>query len=230
MRAGKEQKRLQGKRSNLRRILLGAGWWLMLLLAALVAVYAVAFLIVPTLGSPDLKAKFAQMPIAIWSHLLGGAVALVCGPWQFRAGLRAANPGFHRLTGRVYALAVAVGGLGGLAMAIFSDGGYVTHFGFGMLAISWLFTLTVAYRAIRRRDFNTHRAWMIRNFSLTFAAVTLRLYLTVAGAAGIPFLTAYRVISWLAWVPNLIIVEWRLQREARSRDPIPSKSVEHSNA
>ena len=188
----------------------------MLLLAALVAVYAVAFLIVPTLGPSDLKAKFARMPIATWSHLLGGAVALVCGPWQFRAALRDAYPRIHRLVGRVYVLAVAVGGLGGLAMAVVSDGGYVTHFGFGMLAISWLFTLAVAFRAIRRRDFNTHRAWMIRNFSLTFAAVTLRLYLAAAGAAGIPFLTAYRVISWLAWVPNLMVVEWFLQRETRS--------------
>ena len=205
-------------------------WWLMLLLAALVAVYAVAFLFVPTMGSPDLRAKFARMPVATWSHLLGGAVALVCGPWQFRAALRDAHPGFHRLMGRVYVLAVAVGGLAGLAMAFVSDGGYVTHFGFGMLAVSWLVTLAVAFRAIRRRDFETHRAWMIRNFSLTFAAVTLRLYLAVAGAAGIPFETAYRVISWLAWVPNLMIVEWRLRREDRSRDLTPSKSVEHSNA
>jgi hypothetical protein len=205
---------LEPKFSAGRRFRFEASWSVMLILASLVAVYAVAFLLVPSTGSPDLKAKFARMPIATWSHLLGGAAALLCGPWQFRAGLREARPGFHRLTGRVYALAVAAGGLGGLAMAVVSDGGYVTHFGFGMLGIAWLVTLTAALRAVRRRDFTAHRAWMIRNFALTFAAVTLRIYLPISAALGIPFLSAYRVISWLAWAPNLVIVEWFLRRQA----------------
>jgi hypothetical protein len=26
------------------------------------------------------------------------------------------------------------------------------------------------------------------------------------------FLTAYRIVSWLCWVPNLLLVEWYLRK------------------
>jgi hypothetical protein len=50
---------------------------------------------------------------------------------------------------------------------------------------------------------------MIRSFALTFAAVTLRIYLPLAiiqNQGEFP-LDAYRAIAWLAWVPNLIVAE-----------------------
>jgi hypothetical protein len=56
---------------------------------------------------------------------------------------------------------------------------------------------------------------MIRNFSLTFAAVTLRLYLPASLAAGLPFDTVYPAIAWLCWVPNLVVAEFLL-RERRA--------------
>jgi hypothetical protein len=48
---------------------------------------------------------------------------------------------------------------------------------------------------------------MVRNFALTFAAVTLRLYLPASMAAGIAFELAYPVIAWLCWVPNVVLAE-----------------------
>ena len=48
---------------------------------------------------------------------------------------------------------------------------------------------------------------MIRNFALTFAAVTLRIYLPASMAAGIEFGVAYRAIAWLCWVPNVVVAE-----------------------
>jgi hypothetical protein len=49
---------------------------------------------------------------------------------------------------------------------------------------------------------------MIRSFALTFAAVTLRLYLPASQIAGMPFPAAYSAIAWLCWVPNLLVAEW----------------------
>jgi hypothetical protein len=46
---------------------------------------------------------------------------------------------------------------------------------------------------------------MIRNFSLTFAAVTLRIYQPSSIISGIDFEVAYPVIAWLCWVPNLLL-------------------------
>ncbi len=51
---------------------------------------------------------------------------------------------------------------------------------------------------------------MLRNFALTFAAVTLRIYLNVFAAIGVDFSESYPVVAWLAWVPNLILIEWYL--------------------
>lgn len=79
--------------------------------------------------------------------------------------------------------------------------------GFACLALGWLYTGWRAYLAIRARDIVSHRRWMVRNFALTFAAVTLRLWLPASMASGIAFELAYPEIAWLCWVPNLLVAE-----------------------
>jgi uncharacterized membrane protein (DUF2068 family) len=103
---------------------------------------------------------------------------------------------------------VLVGGVAGLFMSFHAFGGLLSRLGFGLLAIAWLATGILAYRAIRARDVAAHRRWMIRNFSLTFAAVTLRIYLPSSIISGIDFEVAYPVIAWLCWVPNLLLAEF----------------------
>jgi hypothetical protein len=120
----------------------------------------------------------------------------------------------HRWTGRGYVLAVLVGGVGGVVLAPNSQHGLVTHVGFGMLGVLWLGTTIRAWVAIRGRDVVSHRRWMTRSFALTLAAVTLRIWLPLSFAAGIPFPDAYQVISWLCWVPNLIVAEWFVLRRS----------------
>ena len=104
-------------------------------------------------------------------------------------------------------IGVALGGAAGLTMAFHAFGGAVSRIGFAGLAVLWLYTGLRAYRAIRAGDVIAHRRWMIRNFSLTFAAVTLRLWLPAAMVAGFAFETAYPAIAWLCWVPNLLVAE-----------------------
>ncbi|MEQ8879328.1 MAG: DUF2306 domain-containing protein, partial [Cyclobacteriaceae bacterium] len=57
-----------------------------------------------------------------------------------------------------------------------------------------------------------HQRWMLRSYALTFAAVTLRLWLPALTGLGIAFIVAYKIISWLSWVPNLLVVEWLINR------------------
>jgi uncharacterized membrane protein len=103
--------------------------------------------------------------------------------------------------------AVLVGGLGGLWLALFSDQGMVTHVGFGLLAVLWLWTTAMALIRIRQRDQASHREWMIRSFALTLAAVTLRIYLPALLVSGVSFPVTYKVVAWACWVPNLLIAE-----------------------
>jgi hypothetical protein len=58
---------------------------------------------------------------------------------------------------------------------------------------------------------------MMRNYAMAFGAVTLRIYLGVFGAVGVPFIESYPVVAWIAWVPNLIFVEWFLLTRAANR-------------
>lgn len=51
---------------------------------------------------------------------------------------------------------------------------------------------------------------MMRNFALTFATVTLQIYLSLFLVADVQYADDYPTTAWLAWVPNLILVEWYL--------------------
>ena len=95
--------------------------------------------------------------------------------------------------------------------------GPVAGSGFFLLALVWLGTTGAAYVAARKRDFDSHRRWMIRSAALTFAAVTLRLYLGLTMAGGLPFDPSYTVIAWACWVPNLIAVELWARRGRKGR-------------
>jgi hypothetical protein len=109
-------------------------------------------------------------------------------------------------------ISVLVGGIAGLSLAFVSEGGATTHLGFGMLAVLWLWSTAQAYLKIRAGDEKAHRRWMTRSYSLTYAAVMLRVYLLLSRVAGYEFVPAYQVIAWMCWVPNLIVAEWWLLR------------------
>lgn len=177
-----------------------------------VAAYAaIGYGILPpgSLVHPDMKANFLAHPFGIQSHAFAAIVALLLGPFQFSARLRRDHPRVHRWAGRAYlGVGVLVGGLSGLYMSRFAFGGLAARLGFAALALCWLYSGTRAFLAIRRGAVDEHRRWMMRNFALTFAAVTLRLYLPASVAAGIDFATAYPVIAWLCWVPNVLVAEW----------------------
>ncbi len=67
---------------------------------------------------------------------------------------------------------------------------------------------------------------MIRNFALTFAAVTLRVQLGACAAAGLTFESFYPLLAWTSWLPNLIAAEW-IARRRRIPDRIRPETDLH---
>jgi len=145
--------------------------------------------------------------LAFRFHIFLGGLSLLTGWTQFSSKLRSRRLSLHRTLGKIYVLSVLISGISGLYIAFFSTGGLVSQWGFSLLAVSWLFTTYMAFSKIRIMDIDSHQQWMIRSYALAFAAVTLRIYLPVSQMAGIAFLDAYPIISWLCWVPNLIVAE-----------------------
>lgn len=166
-----------------------------------------------TLVHPDMKASFLAHSTGIYTHVFASIVALVLGPFQFSARLRQKHSDLHRWLGRTYlTVGVLVGGLSGLYLSQYAFGGPMARLGFAALAVFWLYTGLRAYLAIRCGAVNEHRKWMVRNFSLTLAAVTLRCYLPASMLAGVEFVSAYPIIAWLCWIPNVVVVEWKYNR------------------
>lgn len=183
------------------------------------AIFAYAFMPLGALLHPDMKSNFIAHSVGIYLHIFGSVIALILGPFQFFQYLRQRYTNTHRWLGRVYLLAgVLVGGLAGLYMSAFAYGGIIAKLGFATLAVLWLYTGLRAYLAVRNGAINEHRQWMIRNFALTFAAVMLRLYLPAFMSTGIEFSLAYAIISWLCWVPNLIVAEWKYVTTNNTRE------------
>lgn len=185
-------------------------WWFMLLSCIGVVVYATRFF----LRTPH-DAHFSRYIFPLRLHIAGGMGALLAGPWQFSEKLRARARNLHRWLGRFYLVEVALGSIAGFAMATVSEEGLPTHLGFGILAVLWFFTGLQAYRMILRRNIEAHRQWMIRNFALTLAAITLRNYMPLMlFALHWSFRTTYITVSWLCWIPNLLIAEWMVRRRS----------------
>jgi uncharacterized membrane protein len=183
-------------------------WWFMLVSCLGVVVYATRFFLFP-----PRQGHFATYLTPLRLHIAGGMGALLAGPWQFSLRLRQRSLSLHRWLGRYYLLSVALGSIAGLAMAIVSEEGLPTHLGFGTLAVLWFATGLQAYRKIRAGGIEAHRRWMVRNFALSLAAVTLRNELPLMlFALHWSFHVSYITVSWLCWIPNLLVAEWMIRR------------------
>jgi uncharacterized membrane protein len=174
-----------------------------------------------------LASTFANRPpaiqLAFYLHIAFAGIALLVGPLQFVSRWRRRAPRLHRVLGRVYLVGVGVGALTGLVISTASSVAFLGFFGFGTLAVLWAWTGWKAYRAIRAGRVAEHQAWMIRCFALTYAAVTLRLWVGVLVAVQTPFAgpdadpgvlfeTAYAPVAFLCWLPNVVIAECLIAR------------------
>jgi uncharacterized membrane protein len=194
----------------------------MALFAVFIGLYPLRFIGLPysdsLLGSKsqDLLESIWYLP-AFYTHIFLGGLALITGFSQFFPRLRKKRLNLHKILGKIYLLSVLLSGSAGLLIAYFATGGIIPAMGFAMLAILWLYTSVNAYTSIRQKNITAHQKWMIRSYALCFAAVSLRIYLpTFIGLLGMSFISAYKIIAWLCWVPNIILAEWLIVRRVHS--------------
>ncbi|MBE3010181.1 DUF2306 domain-containing protein [Microbispora sp. NEAU-D428] len=193
----------------------------------IVAVIATSVLVYPYLGldigSSRLDVRDSLHYYVLVGHIGTAAVALVLGSLQFMPKVRARRR-IHRTLGRVYLLAgVLPSAVATIPVALWS-GRLMTQVGLTTAAALWLITAGLAYRAARRGDFDSHRNWMMRNYALTFLAVTARILVPLLLLVQIPFRGAdpgsmgelatsmIPIGQALGWVVNLIVVESIIRR------------------
>jgi uncharacterized membrane protein len=190
-------------------------WGIFIFFALAVGCYPLIYGFVDMHNKGLLQSKSAELlHNPLWKsffffHISFGGLALLTGWYQFIQKRRQRYLNLHRWLGRFYVIAVLISGTAGLYIAFYATGGLISILGFGLLALCWLFSDVMGYVAIRKLDVLSHKKWMIRNYALTFAAVTLRVWLPLMMLPffHIAFLDAYHVVAWLCWVPNLIAAE-----------------------
>ncbi len=151
--------------------------------------------------------------IGFYGHILFGGIALLIGWMQFSKKMRTSNLNRHRLIGKIYVGSALISGVCGIGIGFFATGGVIASLGFILLGIFWLYATNTAYKAVRSGDIEMHQGFMIYSYALCFAAVTLRVWLPLLTIAFGDFVSAYRIVAWLCWVPNLIFAYFWVRRK-----------------
>jgi hypothetical protein len=153
-------------------------------------------------------------PRRLWLflHISGGTVALLIGPLQFWTGLRQRNLTFHRWTGRLFLLGVAVGVTGSIGLAVMAVGTWAFEVGLMGLASAWLVTTAMAYVSIRKELVALHKEWMIRAYVVTFGFVFFRILSDYTPMSRLrPENDRDITIAWACWVVPLAVTEMIFQ-------------------
>lgn len=187
-------------------------------LAILVGLYPLIYFIVDgKFGFMFSKsdALLASMPwkVAFKTHIGMGGIALLTGWTQFVNKWRVRYLSLHRRIGKVYVISVLLSSLAGIYIGINATGGIISSTGFISLGIFWFTTTLLAWLQIRNRRVVAHTQMMIYSYAACLAAVTLRIYLPILTAILNDFETAYTIVAWLCWVPNVIIACFIVERK-----------------
>lgn len=187
-------------------------WGLMTLLSLLTVLLVSRYLTLdPEVFFPEQRAVYLAHLTGLIVHVIGSMVALALGPFLFLPSARNQWPALHRWLGRVYLLGNLFGGVAGLTMSTYAYTGEIARNGFAMLGLLWLATGLMAYVRIRDGNVAEHRRWMMRNFALLLAGVMLRLQLPLLSMV-FSFETAYQIVAWSSWLPNLFVAEWLVRQ------------------
>lgn len=164
------------------------------------------------------NARFVASPLPVVLHVIGATLFCLLGALQLAPTPR---PGrWHRIVGRVALPAAAVAALSGLWMSfvyslpVGQDHALLKALRL-VLGVGMLLALTLGFRAVRRRDFRVHRAWMVRSYAIGIGAGTQALLLVPWSLLlGAPSALTYALLMGAGWGINLVVAE-RVLRGSR---------------
>jgi len=166
------------------------------------------------------NARFFASPIPVIAHIVASTVYAVLGAFQFVPRLRRGRAGrrsWHRSAGRILVVAGLISGISGMWMAVFytrPELDMAVRLFFGAVMVT---SIVLGLRAIVRRDFVSHRAWMIRGYAVGMGAGT-QVFTTVpwvlANGGAPPDATTAVALLAAGWVINLAVAEVAIRRSS----------------
>src|ERR1700712_1725172 len=201
------------------------GTWLVpagLVLLTLIPIVSGSLRLTQLSGGPQLipaTARFTAFPAPVVVHIVSATLFSVIGAFQFLPALRRGRRSWHAIAGRVLVPAGFLVALSGLWMATLSP--HPIGDGPALLIIRVLFgsymllTLVLAVRALTRRSYRAHGAWMTRAYALGVAAGTQALALIPGSILFGPNDQGPRAVAMgAAWALNLAVAELVIRRRA----------------
>jgi hypothetical protein len=164
------------------------------------------------------NARFFVAPLPVVLHIPAAVAYSILGAFQFAPAFRRRRRGWHRGAGRLLAPCGLLAALSGLWMAHFypwpAGDGQLVYLERLVAGSAMVASLVLALLAIRRRDFASHGAWMIRGYAIGLGAGTQVLthlpWFVLAG--GRPGEGPRAVMMGAGWAINVVVAEWIIRR------------------
>ncbi|MDB5703672.1 MAG: hypothetical protein JWN66_788 [Sphingomonas bacterium] len=170
--------------------------------------------------------------LAIGAHFATGGILLLLGPIQLIGAIRRRVPAVHRWLGRLYVLAAAIAGTGGLTFIATKGtvGGAPMDLGFGLYGLLMVIAAAQTYRHARARRIEVHRGWAIRLFALAIGSWLYRMeygfwFLAVGKTGHASDFTGWldMVMAFFFYLPNLAVAELFIR--ARRTASVPARGL-----
>ena len=169
-----------------------------------------------------LRFKQDYLHIRVWKtafyiHVFSSIFTLLAGFTQFSAFIQKHYKKLHRIIGRIYVADILLINFpAGMIMAWYANGELPAKTAFVILDSLWFWFTLKAFLEARRKNFISHKQFMIRSYALTFSAITLRSWkLVLSSSFAIDPLTLYMIDAWIGFVPNLLLAEWIIRRRKK---------------
>ena len=150
----------------------------------------------------------------IRTHIALAMLMITSGPLQFSSWLRRRHSAVHRWSGYVFLSTACVVAVSAMYMGLHPvEGDIVYGVGLFLNALFFLVATSIAYYAIRTKNIQIHREWMLRAFVLAYAGLVIVRVIEdmsfldpLLGAVALNDLS-----TWVNWTVPLMVTEVALQ-------------------
>lgn len=156
---------------------------------------------------------------AFYPHILAGPVTLIVGLFLVNDQFRLRWSHWHRRLGKLQiATVLLVLTPSGLWMSFYALSGIGVKLGFASLALVTGYSAWKGWQLAVKRDFRSHRIWMLRCYVLLCSAVVTRILGGTFVVLGIGAEWTYYLAAWGSWLIPLMIFEVNRRRSMRTED------------
>ncbi|MGA8528904.1 MAG: DUF2306 domain-containing protein [Acidobacteriaceae bacterium] len=207
-----------------------AAIWTPFLLLCLIAVAAairrfVVFMLPPAADPTGLDAAFAYREALTLAHILPALALVLLLPFWFSQRVRA-RPSIHsKITHALFALGLVVG-ITAIPMSFHPVGGVTEVSAVLFFDALFLFSLTRAWMAFRRRDAARHRVWMLRAVAVLLGIATTRpvmgVFFATRRLTGLTLSQFFGIAFWIGFTTTFLAGEAYLRTHPDPDTSIPA--------